>query len=255
MIFKKIFRKREEKTDQGDLPEKDLLPKDKLFFEYHFSFEDGAEKDFRINLDPVTLKYLPENAVEGNEWTKLEYNQCDICSLKPGIYQHCPLAISIKELVNEFRDKFSYETTEITVYTDDRVYFKNTTMQKGLSSLMGIFMVSSGCPIMAKLRPMVRFHLPFATVLETTFRTTSTYLLGQFILQKNNKNFDFSLEKLIEIYKEVNRVNLCIAKRIRSVAGKDASINALVILDIFSLDIPLSIEDQFEELEPFFSFV
>ena len=36
-------------------------------------------------------------------------------------------------------------------------------------------------------------------------------------------------------------------------AGKDASVNALVILDIFALDIPLSIDDQIGELEPFFS--
>ena len=35
-------------------------------------------------------------------------------------------------------------------------------------------------------------------------------------------------------------------------AGKDASVNALIILDIFALDIPLSIDEQVGELEPFF---
>ena len=118
---------------------------------------------------------------------------------------------------------------------------------------MGILMVSSGCPIMAKLRPMVRFHLPFSTILETTFRTTSSYLLGQFFLQKRGgKPASFTFEGLIEIYKNVNMVNRGMSKRISSMAGKDASVNALVILDIFALDIPLSIDDQIGELEPFF---
>ena len=206
----------------------------------------------RIKLNPSTLEHLPGESIIGNEWTKLEYLQCDSCPLDPVQYPQCPLALSIQKLVNEFQDKLSYESTEITVHTNERSYFKDTTMQKGLSSIMGILMVSSGCPVMAKLRPMVRFHLPFATVLETTFRTTSTYLLGQFFRQKKNKGFDFSLEGLSQIYKDVNMVNKGISKRIRAVAGKDANINALIILDILSLDIPLSIEAQIEELEPLF---
>jgi hypothetical protein len=125
-------------------------------------------------------------------------------------------------------------------------------MQKGLSSILGILMVTSGCPIMDKLRPMVRFHLPFPSVLETTFRTTSTYLLGQFFLYKRGKEADFSFDGLVEIYRNVNIVNKGMSKRIRSMAGKDASVNALIILDIFAIGIPLRIEDQVAELEPFF---
>ena len=48
-------------------------------------------------------------------------------------------------------------------------------------------------------------------------------------------------------------VNNGMAKRIGSMAGKDASVNALIILDIFAQDIPLTIEDQIAEIEPFFS--
>jgi hypothetical protein len=99
---------------------------------------------------------------------------------------------------------------------------------------------------------MVRLHLPFSSILETTFRTTSTYLLGQFFLKKRGKISDFTFEGLLEIYKNVNMVNRSMAERIRSAAGKDASVNALIILDMFALDIPLSIEEQIEEIEPFF---
>lgn len=229
------------------------LPDDAVFFDYLFKFEDGTKTDIRIHLDPVTLEYLPQQSLTGDEWTRLEHHQCESCPLEPKDDPHCPLALAVEDLVNVFLEKFSYESAEITVHTNERTYFKDTTMQKGLSSIMGILMVSSGCPVMAKLRPMVRLHLPFSSVLETTFRTTSIYLLGQFFLKKRGKISDFTFEGLLEIYKHVNMVNRAMAERIRAMAGKDASVNALIILDMFALDIPLSIEEQIEEIEPFFS--
>ena len=54
-------------------------------------------------------------------------------------------------------------------------------------SLIGIYMVTSGCPIMDKLRPMARFHLPFASTEETIYRAISTYLLGQYFLEQKGK--------------------------------------------------------------------
>jgi len=249
----KSFWKKEKKTGQGALSDKSSIPDDAIFFEYLFSFEDGEKHKFMIHLHPETLLYLPQRPLSGDEWTRLEGHKCENCLLDAAQHPHCPLALCIEGLVKEFHEKFSYENADIIVHTKERTYSKNTTMQKGVSSIMGILMVSSGCPIMAKLRPMVRFHLPFSTILETTFRTTSTYLLGQFFLQKGGKPGSFTFEGLIEIYKNVNMVNKGMAKRISSMAGKDASVNALVILDIFAMDVTLSIEDQIGELEPFFS--
>ena len=223
-----------------------------LFFDYLFEFEDGTEKEIGIRLDPVTLEYLPQKTLSGDEWTRLENHQCESCPLDPKSEAHCPLALAIEDLVNNFQEKFSYESARISVQTNERTYFKDTTMQKGLSSIMGVLMVSSGCPVMAKLRPMVRLHLPFSSILETTFRTTSTYLLGQFFLKKQGRASDFTFEGLLKIYKNVNMVNRSMAERIRSTSGKDASVNALIILDMFALDIPLSITEQIEEIEPFF---
>jgi hypothetical protein len=229
------------------------IPEDALFFDYRFKFEEGTEQAIRIHLDPVTLEYVPGKPLEGDEWTRLDQHQCETCPLKPEEHPHCPLALAIEDLVGVFLDHFSYETAEITVETNERTYYKQTTMQKGLSSILGILMVSSGCPVMAKLRPMVRFHLPFSSVLETTFRTTSTYLLGQFFLKRRGDDPDFTFKGLIDIYRDVNMVNKGMGDRIRAMAGKDASINALIVLDMFALDIPLSIDDQIKDLEPFFS--
>ena len=222
--------------------------KEPVYFNYIFRFDGGKEHVFKIELDPESLAYLHRKELKGSDWTRLEFHQCENCPLDRDSTPNCPVAVSLEELVEAFRDKFSYEEADIKVETPDRIYFKKTTMQKGLSSIMGILMVSSGCPILDKLRPMVRFHLPWATVLETTFRTTSTYLLGQFFIKKEGGSPDFSFDGLNEIYKDVRKVNKGMAERIRSMAGKDAAINALIILDIFASDIPFSLEDQLEEL-------
>ena len=247
-----VFWKKKKVSEKSGEEDHGLSKEGMLYFKYLFKFEDGEEHDITIYLHPETLQYMPQQDISGNEWTRLEHHQCENCLLDPQENPHCPIALSIEGLVREFSEKFSYEEGDMTVHTKDRSYFRHTTMQKTVSSLMGILMVSSGCPIMDKLRPMVRFHLPWATVLETTFRTTSTYLLGQFLLQAADREFDFSFSGLVDIYKGVNTVNKGIAKRIGSMAGKDASINALIILDIFAVDIPLSIEEQVGELRPFF---
>ena len=249
----KFFRKSEMETGQGNDSDKKATAGNELFYEYHFRFESGDEYTLRINLDPGTLQLMPDEPFTGDAWTRLEHHQCENCPLEAEKYPHCPVALSIEHLVKTFSEKFSYESSEIHVRTQERSYSSETTMQKGISSILGILMVTSGCPIMDKLRPMVRFHLPFPSVLDTTVRTTSTYLLGQFFLQKRNMAADFTFDGLVEIYKNVNKVNRGMSNRIRSMAGKDASVNALIILDIFAVDIPLSIEDQIADLEPFFA--
>jgi len=223
-----------------------------LFFDYRFSFPDGSLKKMRIHLDPETLRYMPRDGYRPDTWTELEFCRCGCCPLEPEKCPHCPVAVSIRDIVSEFDDRLSYDEVEVEVRTKERNYYEKTSLQKGLSSILGILMVTSGCPVLDKLRPMVRFHLPFPTILETTFRTTGTYLLGQFFLKKNGMDADFTFQGLAEIYQKVTLVNRSMAERIRKLSRKDASVNALILLDLFAVDVPLSIEDQIRDLEPFF---
>lgn len=62
--------------------------------------------------------------------------------------------------------------------TEERTYSKDTLLQQGLASLLGIVMTTSGCPVLEPLKPMVRFHLPFATLTETVYRMVSMCLVG-----------------------------------------------------------------------------
>ena len=51
----------------------------------------------------------------------------------------------------------------ITVYTAERNVWKDGLVQKGLSSIFGVVMAKSNCPVMNFLKPMARFHLLFST--------------------------------------------------------------------------------------------
>ncbi|MDN5353885.1 MAG: hypothetical protein PWQ09_641 [Candidatus Cloacimonadota bacterium] len=54
------------------------------------------------------------------------------------------------------------------VESKNRNYVKDTTIQRGVSSMLGMFLVSSGCPVLTKLKPVVKFHLPFADYINFT---------------------------------------------------------------------------------------
>ena len=109
-------------------------------------------------------------------------------------------------------------------------------------------MVTSGCPVLAPLRPMVRFHLPFATRLETIFRAVSSYLVGQYLRARKGERADWELSGLAHTYKLVGKVNRAFALRLRAAVDKDANLNALVQLDVFAKALPESIDEELEDM-------
>jgi hypothetical protein len=220
-------------------------------FRYTFKFENGNSKTFEIVLDNSTLELVPEKDIPKPEWAKLSFFPCEHCPLEANT-EYCPVAVNLSHIVSEFKDSVSHEKTLVTVETPERTYFKETTLQKGLSSIIGIYMVTSNCPVMDKLRPMVRFHLPFATPTETMFRTVSTYLTGQFIAMREGKKPDWELDKLVEMYKAVSAVNKGMSRRISNASIKDANVNAVIILHSFGDAVPYFIENGLAEIKYLF---
>ena len=94
--------------------------------------------------------------------------------------------------------------------------------------------------------------LPFATVEETIFRAASTYLLGQYFRSKKGLPADWTLSSLTQVYEEVQKVNMAMAERLRSIPAKDANINALIVLDVFAKEMPMNIEMSLKPLEYLF---
>ncbi|MCK5076150.1 MAG: hypothetical protein KAR38_07220, partial [Calditrichia bacterium] len=208
-----------------------------LIIKYSFKFENGEEQTFNIEIDTEKLKILkPDN--EPAEWTKLEVHQCSECPLKDIGKEYCPAAIAVQPMVEAFGDNQSFEDVEVTVTVPERCYQKKTSLQEGARSMLGILMPVSGCPVLAPLRSMVRFHLPFASSQETLFRAAGSYLIGQYFRNLERKSPDWHLEKMTDMYDEIHKVNVYFARRIHSIIKEDATANSLVILDIFAQTIP-----------------
>ena len=229
-----------------------MKPIDKIEFDYIFNIPDKDELRFHIALDSKTLDYIPPATVQTAPWAALENEKCANCPLNSKQHKYCPIALNLVSILPCFTDIYSYQETTVSVHTSIRSYQTKTTLQRGLGSMLGIYMVSSGCPVMAKLKPMVRYHLPFASIEETVFRAASTYLLGQYFKHKNGQKADWSLSDLVHIYEEVQKVNMAIAERLRSVPAKDANINALIVLDVFAKELPMNIENHLKPLEYLF---
>ncbi|KAF0143389.1 MAG: hypothetical protein FD156_2650 [Nitrospirae bacterium] len=220
---------------------------------YSFKFSEGASKIFDILLDRQTLAFSSAIKSDPPAWARLNHNKCSNCSLDEGSNRYCPVALNLADIVNEFKDFFAYENVSVTVTTEDRTYSKDTTIQQGLSALIGIIMTTSGCPVMECLKPMVRFHLPFASLTETIFRMVSMHLLAQYFLNQEGRAADWKLTGLENIYAEVGQVNRDFAQRLADAAKKDANVNALVNLDCFATMVPLAAEETLNEIKSYFS--
>jgi len=225
-----------------------------ISFQYRFVFGRGFERTIDVNLDKKTLNLIQTRKASYPEWTALESFQCPNCSLDGDNHVFCPIAVNLVGLVDFFRDMISYKEVNLLIRSEERAYIKHTTLQQGISSLVGIYMVTSGCPVMDKLKPMVRFHLPFATLRETQYRVISMYLLAQYFLYRRGKKPDWELKNLVTIYDDIQIVNKGFFKRLAHIKIKDATLNALVKLDIFAKYVSTSINrDVLDEMEGLFS--
>ena len=222
-----------------------------LLYRYTFQFEDETVKQFETRLDARTLELLPQRELPKPEWTKLKYCQCENCPLGDEV-EYCPVAVNLSELVETFKDFTSYVGTRVVVKAPERTYEEDTTLQQGLSSIVGLYMVTSNCPIMDQLRPMVRFHLPFATSEETLYRAVSMYLTRQYFAMRRGETPDWELEKLAQIYSAISVVNAGMSRRLRQASTKDANANALIILSAFGETVGVSLKDGVGNIEYLF---
>lgn len=219
---------------------------------YQLTFMDGESVAIEVPLDGRTLALAWDQISSPPEWTRLRCAQCPECRLPASAHVYCPVATSLVKVVERFTRRVSYEPVALTVVTFERKTVARTTLQAALGSLLGILMVTSGCPTLDKLRPMVRFHLPLATDHETVYRAASMYLMAQYLRTRDGLRPDWTLEGLERIYDDVHRVNLAVARRIREAAVSDAHANALTRLDLFADGVAWSIRDSLSELRYLF---
>ncbi|MDZ4861463.1 MAG: hypothetical protein SGI88_21020 [Candidatus Hydrogenedentes bacterium] len=222
---------------------------------YQFRCADGDKREAALSvvLDAATLLQQRRTGSPAPEWAALEVHQCKVCPLKPEDHPNCPAALSFVDILNEFGVLLSYTEVDVTVVTRERTVTSKTTVQRALSSLVGLCMATSGCPILARFKPMARFHLPLATREETMFRSVGAYLVAQYFLAQRGHTPDMQLKGLRETYDLIHDVNRGLSDRLRAIPAGDAHLNAIVILDLFAHALPYSIDEGLAEIEHMFA--
>jgi len=233
---------------------------DTLLIRYTYEFEDGYCESHEVRLHRETLELCePVNSERTEpagglpEWTRLDNHKCAGCPLTSDAHPHCPAAVALANLSTSFGNRTSHTPVHVTVETPTRTITRKAPLQEALFPLLGLRMATSGCPILSKLRPMARFHLPFADSEETAYRAISMYLVSQFLRQSKGLPAEFDLRGLAEIYEQVHEVNLTFSKRLAQASSSDANINSLTTLDMFAQDVPRSIEAALPSLDQAFA--
>jgi hypothetical protein len=220
---------------------------------YAYKFTDGPIIKFELLLDEVTLAFVPGERRSLPDWARLDYHQCANCPLDERKHSYCPIAANFSGISEKFTSFTSHDRVNVVVLVEERTYQKDTTVQMGLSPLLGIIMATSGCPIMDQLKPMVRFHLPFASLDETIFRMVSMHLVAQYLRKQEGKSADWSLDGLTQVYEQVGVVNRDFVDRLLGAARNDVNVNALVNLDAFAKMVPLAADRMLKKISPYFA--
>ena len=218
---------------------------------YRFRVADTSLYEYEVSLEPP--KPDARKDVSQPTWTKLAFHQCANCTLSSDDHPYCPVAVRLPSLVDMANRLHSYDRITVEVELRERRIIQETTAQRAVSSLLGLVMATSECPHMVYLRPMARFHLPLASEEETEYRAASMYLLAQYYLHREGRSVDLTLKGLTKIYRELQRVNMALADRIRAASSQDTARNAIVLLDIFAKVVPYSIEGSMQEFQHLFA--
>ncbi len=222
----------------------------KIYFTYHFTFSDDSVKTIKAIVNKETLSIIEPQNIYFPVWAKLKNFKCPHCPLNEQEHEYCPLALNLQTILSEFNDKNSFEIVEVMVETPERNYHKKTSLQQGVSSLLGVLMVTSGCPVMGKLKPLLYFHLPFASIHETEVRALSLYLLAQYVKMIKGQEPDWEMNKLKKIYEDVRTLNHHVSKKIVNLSERDANINSLIILNNFAEFVTIILDEKtIEEIE------
>ncbi len=226
-----------------------------LDIRYTLRLSPERVETFDLQLDSQTLE-LSRDQRESASWTALDYQTCPHCPLDAAEHPDCPLATSVARIVKRFDDVISYDELDVEVTTPQRTISKHTTSQAALRSLMGLLIACSGCPHTAFFKPMARFHLPFADEEETMFRAVGTWLVAQYFRASDGQPVDFELDGLQAVYERMQVVNRYTAERLRAATQADASLNAVVMLDVYAQLVPLFIHSTLGEVRgPFDTFL
>ncbi|MEA3152324.1 MAG: hypothetical protein QOD56_3263 [Gammaproteobacteria bacterium] len=216
---------------------------------YRFDLPDGSSKTLDFLFDSSDFKLQNTPPAEPPFWTQLGFNQCANCPLDVLVQRHCPAALQMAAAVEPLEALVSYDTVGVTVVQAERTVYVETTAQQAMSSVLGLIMATSGCPWTSHLRPMARFHLPFASEAETVYRSISMFLLAR---EMGGPDGPAGFDALEDLYENIHVVNRDMSRRLGAATRTDPARNALALLDAYTTLLPAALESSLDELKPLF---
>ena len=117
-----------------------------IVIQYCFRLPDNSSEDFKLELNPRNLEMTGNIPQSLPGWTRLNFHQCPHCPLDVVTDPYCPLAANIVNIVQRFDGLISYDKIRVDVITRERRISQDTTVQKGISSMMGLVIATCGCP-------------------------------------------------------------------------------------------------------------
>lgn len=221
-----------------------------MMIKYKFVLRDGTQHVIEVDLERAQSETAElADTSQAPDWTALEFRKCLNCPLKSELSPRCPTALDLVPTISAFNQIISHERAEVIVETPNRVVGKECQVQDALSSVVGLIMSTSACPILGKMRGLAITHLPFSTIDETLFRIIGAHLIRQLIVVRQGGQPDWQLEKLKAHYVELEILNHSFKKRIDAAAEQDAALNAISALGVLSTGIGFSIDDNLADLE------
>ena len=219
-----------------------------LRIRYRFDLPDGSQKALDFTFNPTDFRMTNAPPAEPPFWTELKFNQCANCPLSGPEHTHCPAALQMAAALEPLKALVSFDTVGVSVQQSVRTVYAETSAQQAMSSVLGLIMATAGCPWTDRLRPMARFHLPFASESETLYRSISMYLLSREIAPTDGSTF----AALEDLYKNLHFVNRDMSRRLGAATHTDPARNAIALLDSYTTLLPAALERSLEELTPLF---
>ena len=218
-----------------------------MAIEYRIILDEIREFNYRIELerddDQKSLAAAPK-------WTRLDYQQCSNCPLSKDKFSHCPAAIDLYQVIEDFKGLPAIKKAKVEVHTPQRDYSKQVSLEEGLRSLLGLIMATSSCPVLGRLRPMAEQHLPFASNQEFTLRAISLYLAGQYFNLREGRSCDWELKGLVETFQQLQLVNQAFWQRIHDTCAGDSNLKALLTFFSMSSGMSFMLEVQLQKIRP-----
>ncbi|MDH5217024.1 MAG: hypothetical protein OEX19_04975 [Gammaproteobacteria bacterium] len=218
--------------------------------QYAFTLKDQRQASYDLTISEDGTLHPDCFPSTSPDWAKLEFCQCPHCPITTKTSEHCPTALALNIIGEEWSGVSSYEAIQVEINLQTRKVSANTSAQVALGSLVGLLMGASQCPHLSFFRPLARNHLPLATPEETSFRVLENLLAFCRLYEEDPIDFNRQLEK---IYDNLEILNRNITQRIKSVEKENVTTQAIIQLDCLAKLVPAAIEESKDKLLGYFS--